>query len=449
MDSCVLSFFHRQDRVLVRGLSWLLLWLFVSFSSLGAGFGEKVDGLTPTAFHVALNVIGSLTVNWYTAAVPPGCRPVCQYGPFGDVNQLKFSATGNSYAYNKTAGGFEGCLHVVQLAVNAKGTVFYRCRVDSLFSPWSALFKATLRSTEVPESAGVGIVLVGDMGIADSDDTMAAVSKSVLSGEFGDLAMVVHAGDISYADDHIPASTNSKVWVKYMERMQAIVAHLPYMTCPGNHEAQFNFTAYLNWLRTPFQAAQSTSESPFYYSFDYLGVHFAMISTEHKFSPGSAQHRWLKADLERANFNRQNIPWIVVVGHRPLYCSSFLFASRCMTEAAEHRAAIEDLLFEARVDVYLCGHNHQYERSFPVFKEQHFPSYVKPPATVYIVNGAAGNIEGNDPTHLKAADVPWRAAHGDGIKTGFMVMAPSRHKLSFVYIESKSQKVADHFTILN
>lgn len=33
------------------------------------------------------------------------------------------------------------------------------------------------------------------------------------------------------------------------------------------------------------------------------------------------QWEWLKADLEAANKNRTEAPWIIVNAHRPLYCS--------------------------------------------------------------------------------------------------------------------------------
>ena len=34
------------------------------------------------------------------------------------------------------------------------------------------------------------------------------------------------------------------------------------------------------------------------------------------------QREWLIRDLDQANKNRHNVPWVVVFGHRPLYCST-------------------------------------------------------------------------------------------------------------------------------
>lgn len=56
-----------------------------------------------------------------------------------------------------------------------------------------------------------------------------------------------------------------------------------------------------------------------------------------------------------------------------------------------------------KVDVYLSGHVHTYERSYPVYnwdvrfdlENATIPTlvYDEPTAPVYIVNGAGGNIE--------------------------------------------------------
>ena len=426
----------------------LNLWPCLCFllACCANGLASWDEDLTPRALHTALNGSDAVTCVWYTSArtVEPW-QPVCQYGRRPD--QLDMFSVGRSYWYPSVDDGFTGTLHEVLLAgVASLGTVFYRCRVVGVAdAPWSPLFWMELRSSTVLDAPLSGILLVGDMGLDESEATMKEMERSLVTGRFGDLSLTVHAGDITYAYDHFPAEDRYRVWVKYFDRLQPLVARAPYMTCPGNHEAPFNFTSYANWLRMPHRAARSPS--PFWYSFDYLGVHFVMMSTEHVFSPGSPQHRWMEADLRKANSRRHQVPWLVVVGHRPLYCSSWLFAKRCTTESLLFRTFLEDLFLTQRVDVYLCGHNHQYERSYPVYRGAFMESYSNPNSTVYIVNGAAGNIEQNDPTHMRSAVVPWRAAYGHGMRTGFLVMTPARYILNFTYVESSSGKVMDHFAI--
>ena len=68
-----------------------------------------------------------------------------------------------------------------------------------------------------------------------------------------------------------------------------------------------------------------------------------------------SQHAWLKEDLRKANENRQKVPWIVVHGHRSLYCSC---DSDCDAGALLLRVGLEELLFENGVDFFFNGHEH-------------------------------------------------------------------------------------------
>ena len=47
-------------------------------------------------------------------------------------------------------------------------------------------------------------------------------------------------------------------------------------------------------------------------------------STEVYFTNGpvAEQLEWLKQDLAKANANRDKQPWVIALGHRPMYCSN-------------------------------------------------------------------------------------------------------------------------------
>lgn len=53
-------------------------------------------------------------------------------------------------------------------------------------------------------------------------------------------------------------------------------------------------------------------------------MHVTAFSTEHDFTEGSPQRVWLENDLAKASApeQRARVPWIVVMGHRPMYCST-------------------------------------------------------------------------------------------------------------------------------
>lgn len=149
--------------------------------------------------------------------------------------------------------------------------------------------------------------------------------------------------------------------------------------------------------------AASGSGSAFFYSFDLGLVHYVAINTElyiyqkearHSspvvgahpraialsLSPSHALHSiatpqtaasqapvsreqqlaWLEADLAAADANRANVPWIVVYGHKGWYMAYFR-----TPQASFYQVDFSDFaaLFDTHhVDLYLCGHNHIYQR---------------------------------------------------------------------------------------
>ena len=115
------------------------------------------------------------------------------------------------------------------------------------------------------------------------------------------------------------------------------------------------------------------SNSNHYYSFDVGLVHYVMVSSEVYTYPSEAKNgpspftaqdqlEWLEADLIKANApaQREKVPWIVLMGHRPWYTVEF-----------EKNAGLvfqdfDDLGCEYGVDLYITGHVHNYQRFFPM-----------------------------------------------------------------------------------
>jgi len=145
------------------------------------------------------------------------------------------------------------------------------------------------------------------------------------------------------------------------------------------------------------------------YSFDLGPAHFIAINTEfyyfleYGFKQVVKQFEWLRADLERANANRQERPWIVTFGHRPMYCSN-LNRDDCTKHETLVRSglpflhwfSLEDLFFEHGVDLTLWAHEHSYERLFPLYdytvrNGSADAPYTNPGAPVHVVTGSAVN----------------------------------------------------------
>jgi hypothetical protein len=162
----------------------------------------------------------------------------------------------------------------------------------------------------------------------------------------------------------------------------------------------------------------------------YFNVHGGDAATM------KTQWEWMEADLKKAQANRANVPWIVVHGHRSIYCSC---DGDCDASALIVRDGIlgeygmEPLFFKYGVDFFFNGHEHDYERcgvlhaacirgqmcasvraeipvlkhpmytccvacrSWPVYKSKSDQSNVDPKGTIYVVTGAAGSRELHEP----------------------------------------------------
>ncbi|HIG03235.1 MAG TPA: hypothetical protein EYQ53_02475 [Candidatus Poseidoniales archaeon] len=132
---------------------------------------------------------------------------------------------------------------------------------------------------------------------------------------------------------------------------------IPWLTAVGNHENEpgYEFSPYEHRFDSDGQIESET----FWYSRNYPGVHMVFMSTEHDFSPSSAQYTWLQNDL--ASVNREITPFVIVYGHKPMYSSNSYHGSE-----VELRDALESLYVTQGVDLVIAGHDHFYERTWPV-----------------------------------------------------------------------------------
>jgi len=197
-----------------------------------------------------------------------------------------------------------------------------------------------------------------------------------------------------------------------MHNMTGIWDEQPYMLLPGNHEwscsesarepqcptGQRNFSSFR--LRYDMPHREVGSATNMHYSFDYSYAHFIATDTETYpdgpenkpgVGPFGDQAAWLEADLIAANKNRAAVPWIVAGGHRQYFSTGGSIDAQVKFFAP---------LFEKyNVDIVFCGHIHWYERLYALSAsgEVCTKSYQNPQCPIYVVTGAAGNIEGLTP----------------------------------------------------
>jgi acid phosphatase type 7 len=208
----------------------------------------------------------------------------------------------------------------------------------------------------------------------------------------------VTLGDYSYnmGDRDDPTWDQGNI---FFDWIQPVSSKIPFMMNAGNHEyIKHDFEQYIKRFFMPNKNATEN----LYYSFDINDVHFVSVTSEF----GLISYRtkeyyeqfknWLTEDLKNTNKK-----WRIVYMHRPLYCS-WSTKPRCSDEAHHLRDFFEDLFYEGKVDLILSGHLHNYERMFPIYKNQvdteslskDMNVYTNPKYPVHLVCGTGGNREG-------------------------------------------------------
>lgn len=283
----------------------------------------------------------------------------------------------------------------------------YRYRCGSLIHGMSEVYYFTAMETKQGWSPKFAVY--GDMGAENAQSLNRLIDET--KQEHFDA--VLHIGDFAYdmADD------NGKNGDKFMNQIQSIAAYVPYMTCPGNHEYHNNFSQYYNRFNMPNKDGVSFGgDNNHFYSFNVGPVHFISFSTEfyyfivYGFEQVARQYEWLAQDLANANKpeNRANQPWIITLGHRPMYCSNDnwddcnKYDSRIRKGFPYiHKYGLEELFYNYGVDVELWAHEHSYERLWPIYDHKIFNGsekepYHNPGAPVHITTGSAGCKEIHD-----------------------------------------------------
>lgn len=111
-----------------------------------------------------------------------------------------------------------------------------------------------------------------------------------------------------------------------------------------------------------------------WYSIDYGNVHFVFLNTNMQ-AEIERQRPWLLNDLQE-----NNNAWTIAMGHHPMYSG--------VVHKPEYQFLRDSWLdgFEEHgVDLYFAGHNHCYERTWPIRGGQ-----IDNDGIIHIVHGPAG-----------------------------------------------------------
>jgi 3',5'-cyclic AMP phosphodiesterase CpdA len=317
--------------------------------------------------------------------------------------------------------------------------------------------------------------IFGDCGRNDNNyqtQTLTAY-QNYLSSNPGEIMILL--GDNAYTN-----GTDAEYQTGFFAPYQnSILKNHVIMPAPGNHDYygtnQASRTgAYYQNFTMP-SAAQSggiASGTEAFYSWNRGNVHFISLDSYGTESPNATrlydttgpQVTWLKQDIA-ANTSK----WVIVYWHHPPYTMGS-HNSDTETELVNIRTNLLTILERFGVDLVLCGHSHDYERSYLLRNyfgneasfnvNTHAVSNSSAKyngsanscayttvtgqvnhGTVYVVSGSAGASGGVQAGYPHNA-MPWSLNDG-----GAMVLEVEGNRLDAKFIR-RDQTVYDQFTIL-
>ena len=246
--------------------------------------------------------------------------------------------------------GKPATLHAAELRGLAPGTRYcYEIASGSEMLATSLSFKTAPATPGAPLS----FFAFGDFGNGSQAqfelrDQMRAVSA--------DIDLWISTGDNAYGAGRYDQFED------YVFQVYGDLFHrIPFFPSPGNHDYRSDDAApYLTNFFLPENAWRSKDKER-YYSFDWGPVHFVALDTEDPLleiseTAGDDMQDWLAADLAATKK-----PWKIVFFHKPPYTSHPKRAPNLKA-----RELLVPVLEEHGVQIVLAGHNHFYERFYPL-----------------------------------------------------------------------------------
>lgn len=362
----------------------------------------------PEQVHLALGKTDdAITVAWVTTYDEPG---QVLFGTSAEA--LTSEASGDSRAFTQDPNRTWYSHMATMTGLKLSTKYFYKVVSSGLSTE---VFHFTNRRQGAPYRH----LIFGDLGascafsICDACTAKSYVcNKTTCAGKTKGLVSEVdkadhslHLGDFAYnlGDD---GGTRGD---QFMRNIEQVGAYIPYQVSHGNHEdSSIHLAHYIERFRSQpsnaepptFTTSNGETVNTMYFSWDYGLMHYISVSTELWFGVKDDKTTkdtflaWVEKDLEAANKNREAVPWIMIEGHRSVYCSC---DGDCDSDAVTVRKDLEPIMMKYGVDFYVNGHEHNYERSYPLYNRKSDRSNVDPKAPIYIVSGAAGSQELHEP----------------------------------------------------
>lgn len=235
--------------------------------------------------------------------------------------------------------------------------------------------------------------------IADSRGSDNGVNKEVftkiinrINAEGVDL--VVFQGDaVSGTKDDAALASQMNSWLSIMRKLNC-----PWYYTPGNHEVQTP-TAQENVLRKKVkqQTDGPVSDTGFAFSFDHQNAHFVLLNSDHYGKWHHVQTDWMVQDLAKTGKTH-----VFVMAHDPAYPAG-PHKKSSLDAYPDERDAFWKAMEKRGVDMYLCGHEHLYQRT-------------KHGSIIQVINGSCGAPLYKDDNSISKYHYVIVDVNGDSVK---------------------------------
>ncbi len=255
------------------------------------------------------------------------------------------------------AEGSGGLREVVVSGLQPGTDYRYRVFAEGLSSPEGAF------RTPAPADTAFRFLLYGD---SRSHPDVHGGLVAQMAGQSFDF--VLHSGD--FVDD---GQKEDQWGVQFFDPVRPLALRGPIYPALGNHE--YDAPTYYRLFAVP--QSGSTDRPEAWYAFDYENAHFIVLDSNPasgRFAPGSEQLRWLEEELKGSDAQ-----WTFVMFHHPLYSSGRHKSDEALREV------LMPLFERYGVDMVLTGHDHLYERTWPLRGGER-----RDDGIVHIVSGGGG-----------------------------------------------------------
>lgn len=326
---------------------------------------NKPDGIRLTFIH---NFSESVVISWFTEL--NAINPIVTYSTQEDFSNY-IIVKPNSKEISST---FVYTAELVDLLPNK--TYFYHIRSD----PYNR--REVLNFTTMPNNPNrIRFLVYGDSrtesdGITQRDERRNLAEK-IMTNFSDKIQFTVHTGDIVYN------GLNQYQWNDYFNDTECLNSYKQGIYVEGNHEGGLPTKMYDNLpMRNNFTPDNRV------YSFSYMDIGFIILVSNPYAANYAPQTEWLNQTL--IQFSQENLFNFVFL-HHPL-----------LNDLRTHfyfRENWKPLFDKYNVSLIFCGHDHHYERSYPITNSTSDPieydnselyNYTNLNNSVYVTAGGAG-----------------------------------------------------------